>query len=390
MNEYVIYRGKVYISEATANRNANTAVDTSALASALNARASMANLLTQSPPTIDITDKKSQLKLVGAQLAKMDLWNPVLEYFAKTFIDSDSNDVLSELSNVQKTLLDKINKLGIKVANEYRELRGKYVSDEYRTKDDTQFRKVTTIFKHYLYFVALYNLEFLEYLDMNVKNGKIFTKEFSDKLPTLYDPPKPMYIESDYLNPKSNSEFNNKVLDRAGWDAELDEKANEVSSGFAKSEKWDFDRLKELYIVGLPVQGVTNNKGVPVYIEVGDENHSDRKQDITEINNLINNIHRNIVDSLIRLKPNLIRSSMKNISKETDSIDLAKKEIDKKTSKVKDPYQTVDDLNKMKSAFAGTAQTSKDNETVKNATDFQLEKNSLTNRIKRRLSGGNK
>ena len=389
MNQYVIYRGKIYISEATAN-DVKSEFDVSALAKALNDKTTLAKLLSENPSSNDISDKKSQLKLVGSQLSKMDLWNPVLEYFGKYFIDSNSKDVLNELGNVQKNLLDKVQKLGIKVANEYRELRGKYISDEYRTKDDTQFRKVTTIFKHYFYFVALYNLEFLEYIEANVKNSKIFSKEFADKLPTLYDPPKPMYIESGYLNPKSKSEFNNKYLDRGDWDTELDEKANEISSGFTKNEKWDFERLQELYVVGLPVQGVNNDKGRPMYIEIGDDKNPNRHQDVTEINELINSIHRNIVDSLIRLKPNLIRSSIKNIGKETASIDLAKKDIADKTSKVKDPYQTTADNSKMKANFAGTDQTDKDNETVRNATDFQQEKNTIYNKIKDKIKGTNK
>jgi hypothetical protein len=391
MNNYVIYRGKIYISESTDTKTDN-GFSLSALADALNDKAEMAKLLSQpiSNSQIDISDKKEQLKLVGAQLSKMDLWNPILEYFGKYFIDNASKDVLSDLSSVQKTLLDKINKLGIKVANEYRELRGKYVSDEYRTKDDTQFRKVTTIFKHYFYFVALYNLEFLEYIEANVKNSNVFTKEFADKLPTLYDPPKPMYIESDYLNPKSKSEFNNSVLNRSDWESELDEKANDVSSGFSKNEKWDFERLKELYIVGLPVQGVNNDKGAPVYIEIGDVGNPNRKEDITNINELINNIHRNIVDGLTRLKPNLIRSSIKNVGKETASIDLSKKEITDKTKKVSEPYQTGADLAKNKANFAGTAQTDKDSETVANSSKFTADKNSIVNRIKSKLGGKNK
>lgn len=389
MNQYVIYNGKIYILESS-DVDVKSDFDVSALAKALNDKTILAKMLSENSPSTDISDKKSQLKLVGSQLSKMDLWNPVLEYFGKYFIDSDSKDVLSELGNVQKNLLDKIQKLGIKVANEYRELRGKYISDEYRTKDDTQFRKVTTIFKHYFYFVALYNLEFLEYIESNVKNSNIFTKEFANKLPTLYDPPKPMYIENGYLNPKSKSEFNNKYLDRGDWDSELDEKANEISSGFTKNEKWDFERLQELYVVGLPVQGVNNEKGRPMFIEIGDEKSQNRSQDITEINELINNIHRNIVDSLVRLKPNLIRSSIKNIGKETASINLAKKDVADKVSKVSDPYQTTADNSKMKSNFAGTNQTDKDNETVRNATDFQQEKNTLVNKIKAKIKGTNK
>lgn len=381
MKTYLIYQGKLYFSEsANATQSAN-GFSAKALSTALNNVSSMASSL---EPNYNNSDKKDQLKLVGSQMSKMELWNPILEYFGKYFIDSGSADNLDKLREVQKNLLDKIQKLGIKVANEYRDAKGKYISDEYRTKDDTQFRKVTNIFKHYFYFVALYNMEFLEYIEQNVKNSNIFNKTFADKLPSLYDPPKLTYIENGYLNPKSSSEFNNKILNRADWYSELDEKTNDISSGFSKNEKWDFDRLIQLYVLGLKVDNVKSEKGGEIFINVGDG--PERNKDITDINETINDIHSYITDSLVRLKPNLIRSSIKDINKETTAIDLGKKDILKKTEKIKEPYQTQEDLAKMKANFAGTTKTDKDNENVLAATQFQREQNSIINRIKNKIS----
>lgn len=380
MKTTLYYQGGYYLLESSTIQDTTATFNDSALSSAMT---NVASLASYSPPQEISTysDRKDSLKLVGTQLQKMDLWNPVLEYFDQYLVDMSSRNTHSHLMDQQRKLVKLMATVATDVANKYRSSKDKDVTADYRTTDDFQFRKVITVFRHYLYFVALYNLQFLEYLQVKVSSSEIFNKGFIDGLPKLYDPPKLKYIKSGYLNPSTNSNFNKNEIDMSEWNDELNNKAEQLSSGFSKNAgAWDFNKLSSLYVNGLST-GTVDDDSKEILIPIMGASNED-----SEIWDIIDNIHYFVISNLIKLAPNLIRHSIKNVKKTSSEISTTKSNIQDKTKEIIQPYQKTSDYSKMASGFKDSTPTDKDVSTVSNATEYERRKNSILSKIKDKVS----
>ena len=329
-----------YLPENTATANIPKA----------NATSIVNNVLSTSSSTgSNTSDNKDNLKLYGTSLEGMDLWNVILEYFSKYAFSNTTKEALTEIENRQKSILRLIDKVSEEFIIQYRSASQTNIisGPSKKTTNDYIYRYISTIYRHYFYFVALYNLRFVEYLNSLVDKGSFFNKNFILNLDTLYDPPQMKYYKDGYLNPNSVSEFNNNVLDLTDWYEELDSKTKFITTGFPKATDWDFEALMAIYDIGLAVHRSnppltipisTNPKLIPYF---------------TKINNYIRNIIDRITTNINELKPNLINKSTRSATSSAVEIDANKNKIKNQTKPISNQYDTTDEFANMNSNFRG-------------------------------------
>lgn len=340
----IFYKGNLYENEETSQN-----IDASTVK--IRAGEVVNNLSFISSPVEKTPD---DIKLLNVQMANMDLWTNVVEYLSNYTYTRESTEYLNKIPKIQAELTRDIEKLATGIALEYRQYsQNKTDSTKYRTTDDFQFRKVVNIHRHYFYFVALYNLRFINYIESKVSSGELFQKEFNSKLDDLYDPPTLININSGYLNKRSISDFNNNILDFGEWKEALDKQAEALSTFLDKNNKWDFRKLKEIYIHGFELS-LKNEAGERKTIRIGILYNRKYSADIDEINEKIGDIIVNILLNLNDLKGNLIKKSLKDLSTVASDIEFGKSEIKEKLKTVNEPYSTVNDYSKMDSNFRNT------------------------------------
>lgn len=337
--EFVIYQNRLYMFEATATQTQQLMAPNTQAHN--NLQINLNDLRPVDEKTFD--EKKDSLKLTGAKLNSMDLWTPLITYFDKYNYSSNSATAISLIKDKQSRVVGNIEKFANEIAIEYRNIANSHISNtSYRTNDDNQYRKVLAVYRHYFYFVALYNLKFVDYLNSKVKSGELFQKSFIDDLSNMYDPPSLSYIETQYLNPSSTSAFNSD-MDSDEWNNEIEDIVEKLATGFAKSTAWDFNRLAGIYVKGFVIETKTPT-GKQIH-HVGVRFNKTKEADAVAIESMLNEITYATKNVLSELKPNVIKSSIKDLSNISPETGFAKDAIKDKTRKIGDPYQTLGDYN---------------------------------------------
>ena len=374
MNE-LIYKGRYYLLEETSTVDEPTTkapekinlpkINTASQDEALR----ILNEYTKSNEEFSYMGANENIKLAGTKLSNMDLWNVIINYFSQYAMSNKAKTSLAVLSELQKNVITLIEKVATNIAIEYRNLSGgKSDTANYRTTDDFQYRKITAIYRHYFYFVALYNLNIIDYLNSKVESGELFKKSFVSNLDTLYDPPKITYMENGYLNPSSSSDFNNTELNIGEWNDKLNDITRQLSTGFSNNQDWNFEKLTNLYKFGFDIN--TKVDGRVKTINIGILYNKNEANNIKKINELINRIVFTIESNLDDLKPNLIKKAITNTEKTATEIAFGKEDIKDKLKTINTPYQTSSDYGKMQSNFRDIDNLDKEKKNVATATAY--------------------
>jgi uncharacterized protein YuzE len=371
---FVIFKGKLYLSESTLTTS-NQAV--------LNARKIVNSIM--SNKDYNSNSSKEELRLLNYTLANFDLWNIIIEYFSNFAHTKGSKEALSNIRKAQNNIAYDVDKIGNIIAIEYSKAKIKLgnksaqIQTSYNASNNDTYRKVTYTYRLFLYMVAFYNLKYIEYLNTKVASGELFNKKFSVDLEQTYDPPRMEYINTFFLSPKSMSDFNNNHINMEAWIAELEDKTSVIASGFYNASNWNFKKMQTMYSQG--IQDIDKNGNIVLDIPFSENEKA--APYIKNVNTSVFGIITLIRNNIKELKPNLIKNAIK--TSEITSTDAAytKKEIGKNLAPINRPYETTSDYNEqIKSAMP----SDKARKTVKQVNEIEKKEKSIKGRIKKNLS----
>lgn len=187
-------------------------------------------------------------------------------------------------------------------------------SEDINTKNSNTMRKISDLYKVFLYNIYSYNLDFEKYLKDLVEKS-LFDKEFN-KIPNSYSPPNPKYIESGYTK-GVNSAFNDS--EHANGLVPIHQILTSNTPVRFRNEI-SYDVVSQIYLNGL-------FKEVPpskiINIPVRDDNTGLA----LEIENLITEATHLINLELSSLKQDYIKKTIEKIESSISSNEIKNKDI---------------------------------------------------------------